>query len=685
MPATETPAAAAAALRCAHCGLPVPPGLRVAEGTPAFCCAGCATVYEVLRSRGLEAYYALPERRLAPVRASGRGFEEYDHASYHDLYVRRRADGLLETEFYLEGVHCGSCVWLVERVPLLLPGLGRVELDLPRSRVQVAWDGGTVALSAIARMLDTLGYRPHPFRGRRVEARRREEDRAALVRIGVAGAIAINTMLASIALYSGWLAGMEPAYERMFRWICLLLVTPAVLWPGSVFFRGAWASVRTRVPHMDLPIAIALAAGYARGLWNTVTDSGPVYFDGIAMLVFLLLVGRFLQQRAQRAASDSAEWLFALSPATARLVEGAAVREVPVEALLPGMVVEVRGDETIPADGEVLEGRSSLDLSLLTGESRPMAVGAGAAVFAGTVNRGASIRLRVERAGEETRLGRLLREAEAGAARRAPIVALADRWAAIFVVTVIVLAAATLLLWWRSSPSFALDQAIALLIVTCPCALALATPLAVSVAIGRAARAGILIRNGAALETLSRPAAIFLDKTGTVTEGRMGLVRWEGPDEARAWVLALEAHSTHPLARGFEEAWRGLAVPTASEVVVVPGGGVEGIVSGRRVAVGSPAFVAAHLAGSAGGAGDGREGGAARDRAGDGASAEETPVHVAADGRLVATAGFGDRVREGAAGEVARLRERGFTPRLLSGDAPEVVRAAGAALGLAPD
>ncbi|MEK7317131.1 MAG: heavy metal translocating P-type ATPase [Candidatus Eisenbacteria bacterium] len=666
-------------VRCTHCGLPVPSGMEASRaGEPRFCCSGCATVYEILREGGLDAYYQMEERRQTSVSSTGRHFEEFDHPSYRELYVTTRPDGLLETTFYLEGVSCGSCVWLVERVPLLVPGMARAELDVRRARVLVAWDDASVPLSSIARTLDTLGYRPHPYRGMRLEVARRDEDRAALARIGVAGAIAVNTMLAALALYSGLLTGMEPAYERYFRWISLILVTPAMLWPGRVFFRGAWAAIRTRSLHMDLPIAIALGAGYGRGLFNTIRDTGPIYFDGVTLLIFLLLVGRFLQRRAQRAAGDAAELLTSLSPSSARVVEGEGTRDVPVAALLPGMIVEVRAEETLPADGVVVGGRSVLDLSLLTGESRPVTVAAGAAVFAGTVNRGSILRLRVDRAGEESRLGQILRDAETGAQRRAPVVALADRLSGIFVLVVLALALVTLALWWRTSPSFAVDQAIALLIVTCPCALALATPLAVSVAIGRAARGGILIRGGAALEALARPGTIYLDKTGTVTQGRTSLLAWEGPEEAKPLVLALEQHSSHPLARGFEAAWASTTRCAADEVSYSAGGGLEGMVDGHRVVVGSPAFVSARAKGP--------PAGAIAARASAGLSAPRgTPVCVAVDGRVTGHAVFGDPLRDDALASLEELRTRGYVPHLLSGDDHLIVAAVGASLGFSPE
>jgi Cu2+-exporting ATPase len=676
MPVTDAPAprsiASAQSAACAHCDLPVPAGLIEPGAASQFCCGGCRTAYAILRESGLEAFYRLPEKRGAAVRPSGRSFEEFDHPSFHELYVRRTAAGLARTELYLEGIHCASCVWLVERAPRLVEGLVSAELDAPRALVQVVWDEERTRLSQIAATLDVLGYRPHPFRGVRAEAMRRAEDRAMLARIGVAGAIAGNVMLLALALYSGWFTGMERDYERAFRWISLVLTTPALLGPGLLFFRGAWAALRTRSLHMDLPIALALGAGYVRGAVNTVaSEHGPIYFDGVTMLIFLLLVGRFLQQRAQRAATDSTELLAALAPSTARVIAEDGVREVPSEALLPGMVLEVRAGETIPADGTVVAGASDVDVSFLTGESRPVAVALGSVAWAGTVNRRSPLRLRVEEAGEATRLGRILHEVEAGSRRRAPAVRLADRLAGAFVASVLALAILTFLLWLKLAPGRALDNAIALLIVTCPCALALATPLAVTVAIGRAARAGVLIRGGDALETLACPGRLVLDKTGTVTEGRTTLVSWVGPEDVKPLVQALERHSAHPLAAGFVEAWPGLPELEARDVAHTPGGGLEGEVGGRRVVAGSPPFVRSRAAG---------DGELARPAA----DPTLTPVLVAVDGRVVARAAFGDPVRADAVPSLARLRARGWRLELLSGDDPLVVAAVGERLGFAP-
>lgn len=657
---------------CAHCGLAVPFGRRGDGHAPDYCCSGCEAAAAILRAGGLAEAYHRGAIRQAPVRPSGRDFAEFDHPAFADLYVHRGADGRAEVELYLEGVHCASCVWLVERIPLLADGVMRTELDLPRARARVAWDPAALPLSAIARLLDRLGYPPHPFHGVAREAMRRREDRAALTRIGVAGALAGNVMLMAFALYAGDASGMAADARQLFRWGSFLLTVPALLFPGRVFLAGAWGALRARTLHMDVPIAIALLAAIIRGAINTVTATGPVYFDGVTLLIFLLLVGRYLQQRGQRAAADAAELLHALTPRSARVVgDDGSEREVPVEALLPGMEIAVAVGDALPADGTVTVGCSTMNLALLTGESAPVEVAPGDVVYAGTENLTAPLRCRIEAAGSASRLSRLLQMVEEGARRRAPIVTLAQRLSGVFVGVVLVLAAATFLVWVGRDAAAAWDHAIALLVVTCPCALALATPLAVSTGIGRAARAGILIKGGDVLESLARPGLLVLDKTGTVTEGRHALRSFQGDAGLRQLILGLEAGSRHPVAEGFRRAWPGVAAAAVEDVHHDAAGGIIARWEGRSVAIGSPAFLAMHARAVPDVTTLTREG--------------LTPVLLVVDDQVVARAGFGDPVRPEAAEALARLRSEGWATRLLSGDDPAVVARVGAELGFRPE
>jgi len=670
-------APAAVAQACAHCGLEAAPGdARCVDGAT-YCCAGCETAAAIIRQSGLDGFYALPDRVTTRVSSSGRSYAEFDHEAFQSAHVTRRADGLHEIALYLEGVHCASCVWLVERVPMAVPGVIQAELDVTRALARLTWDPRLASLSTLARTLDRLGYRPHPYRGRTADEARRAEERTMLMRIGVAGAIAMNVMAISLALYSGLFGGMEHEFERYFRWMSLVLVVPAVAWPGRVFFTSAWQAMRVGRLHMDVPIALALGAGVVQGGINTVRDSGPVYFDAVATLILLLLVGRYLQHRAQRSAADAAALLGALAPATARVIDPGTgtVSEIPTEAVVPGMELEVRAGDTLAADGTVTVGHSALDLALLTGESRPVSVQPGDVVFAGTVNQSATLRVRVDQAGIDSRLGRLLRDVESGARERAPVVLYADRMAGRFIAGALALAATTAVLWWSRDPAAAMDHAIALLVVTCPCALAMATPLAFTVAIGRAATRGILIKGGHALETLTGRGTLFLDKTGTVTEGRLALESWDGDDAVKVMVLAAERQSRHPVAAAFARAWPGVDASPDCTVRETLGAGVEATIEGRVVRIGRPSWVLE--------AAPSRR---RHDRASIGAHEDpaRTTVLVAVDGALAGRAEFGDPLRPEAAAAVAALAQAGWRVRILSGDAAPVVAHVAGALGIDP-
>ena len=424
-PAATSPAAAftpPSAVSCAHCGLPVG---GAGPGSPAaderFCCSACELAYGIIHGAGLDAYYTQrngSESRPSSARSTGRAYSEYDDPAFASRYVTSDATGS-RLELFLEGIHCSACVWLVERLPRVVPGVRSSSLNLGHNAVEVVFDASLVRPSAIARALDGLGYPPHPSAASQRDGERRQE-RALWVRLGVGGALAGNVMLMALALYSG--AAGDATFAALFRWGSLLLTAPAVFYCGSVFLRGGYAALRTRTPHMDLPISIGILAGFARSASNTFTGSGEVYFDSIAVLIFLLLVGRWLQQRHHQKARGALELIQALAPATARLVEGETRREVPAEAITAGAVVEVRAGERLPSDGVVLEGSSSIDSSWLTGESLPEDVKPGDRVYAGTQNCAAALVVRVEAAGQGTRLGRLLEAVERAQSRRAPIV-----------------------------------------------------------------------------------------------------------------------------------------------------------------------------------------------------------------------------------------------------------------------
>jgi Cu2+-exporting ATPase len=670
---------------CTHCSLPVPAGLVENGAEHQFCCNGCRTAYGIIHSCGLEAYYRVRDAADAerlPARSLGSAFAEFDDPAFASLYVTPvlGAGGveLRETRLYLPAVHCAACVWLVEKLPMLTAGVIDSRLDFRHAVVTITWDPSRVGLSVIARTLDSLGYTPHPAKEAAARDLRAREDRRFLVRIGVAGAIAGNIMLLAFALYAGAFGGMETQFQQFFRWLSFAFGAVSLAWPGRSFFIGAIAAIRTRTPHLDLPIALGLSVGGIAGAINTVRGSGEIYFDSLSVLVFALLVGRWIQHRQQRWSSDAVELLFSLTPHAAhRVNDDGRIEDVSVQALRAGDVVEVRAGESVPADGVVTAGASSVDESLLSGESRPVEVAKSSRVCAGAVNVAAAILVRVEASGEDTRVARLMRMVADAGSRRARIVRLADRFAVWFVIAMLTLASLTLVVWLFRDPAHAAEYATALLIVTCPCALGLATPLAMTVALGRAARRGMLVKGADALEQLARPGVIVLDKTGTLTQGGVAVVRWweeTERDGVKEEVVALESQSSHPIARALVGALRAdRGSPIATEVVQTTGGGIAGRVNGARYAIGSPEFVRPHAAEFPQWAVESLD---------ECRRSALSPVCVVADGSLVAIAGLGDAVRPDSRDSVAQLRSLGWKPLILSGDDESVVRAVAAELGI---
>ncbi|MEQ8847735.1 heavy metal translocating P-type ATPase [Botrimarina sp.] len=664
---------------CDHCGLPVP------DGRSRFCCAGCEVAYETIHGAGLENYYSVRQRLATKRRAAsgaGKRYAAYDSDAFQRRYASPAADGLRAIDLRLEGVHCAACVWLVERLPKIAPGVVDARLMLGAARARVVWDPQATSLSAVAQSLDRLGYAPHPARDRAARDARSRSERRRLVDMAIAGALAGNNMLVAIGLYAGAAEGIEPRFENLFRWLSLAIGWLSIAWPGRVFFRGAAAALRARTANLDLPIALALLVGAVAGTANVVMGRGEVYFDSLSVLVFLLLVGRFIQLRQQRWAEDSVGLMLSMTPDECRVVRGDRVEDESVDALDIGDVVEVRAGDLFPADGVVTTGRSAVDRSILTGESRPVPVGPGAEVCAGAQNLASTLRLEVSAVGDDTRLGRLVRLVEDGVAAKPPIVQFADRVAGWFVSVVAVLAAVNLAWWASRGPlSGAIDSTVALLIVACPCALGLATPLTMAIAIGRGAKRGMLIKSAAVLERLAdvspdKPGRLLIDKTGTLTTGRLRVEGWAGDRQVQPWVAAVEAQSSHPVAAALVRVFGPAEQRDGYEVsdrVERHGFGVTAATPLGRMMVGSPRF-----AEEAGVEVGGEIAGAIRL----GRRRGLTVALVAIEGRAVGVAWLGDDLHPDAREHLATLGEAGWRAEILSGDTPDAVRHTAAAVGL---
>lgn len=680
---------------CAHCGLPSPPPTTPNE--PTFCCAGCLGAYQLIHGWGLDDYYALRDRLAVgsaeanPVSTGDGPWEDLDDPDLlGESAPRQVGNGLVASTCSIRGLHCGACAWLIERSAPLVPGWHSARVRMNDHAVEVVYDPHRARLSDIARWLAKLGYRIGPLLSDAGTAAARAENRQLLVRIAVAAFCATNAMWIAVALYAGHFSGIAIGHANLLRLFGSTLGMLSVFGPGSLFLRGAWASLRTRTPHMDLPLALALVVGAVAGMFGAVTGHGEVFFDSITMLVFLLLVGRWVQFRQQRRAAQSVRLLMQISPRSALRVEAdGTVRKVPSDTLAPGDIIRVEAGQAIAADGVVVTGRSALDRSLLTGESVPIEIGPDDLVEAGTANLQSPIDVRVGATGSATRIGQLMRLVQDAAQDKAPIVQLADRIGGWFVGTVVGLALMTAILWWSRGPSLAITHAVALLIVACPCALALATPLALAVGIGRAARKRILVRGGDVLERLATPGTVWLDKTGTLTDGRLRVVSWTGDDDTLRLLASLERSSAHPVARAIVDlaTSRGLverspadavhSKPTvdamAQAVAQRTGGGIRGMVRDHQVVVGNAGYLRCL----------GHELSGAERVAEELAQAGISPVLFAIDSRPVSVFGVADSLRPDAADSVNRLRQVGWEVGILSGDHHACVSRVADQLGIA--
>ena len=631
---------------------------------------------------GFEKYYEA--RSAAGVRPEALPPAElYDDPAAQREFVAARTEGVREATLILDRIRCAACLWLNEHALRQAPGVLRADVNFTTQRAQVAWDPRVTKLSSILEAIRAVGYDAYPFDPRRGDALARGERRRALWRLFVAGFGAMQVMMYAWPAYIDAGAGtLSTDAEGLMRWASLLITVPVLVFSCAPFFRGAWQDAKRLHVSLDTPIALGLAAGFAASAWATLTGGGEVYFDSIAMLAFLLLGARtaelFARQKAGRELDRLARWMpsFAL-----RFTSGSETERVPAHALVAGDRVLVGAGERVPADGVVEEGASSADESLLTGESRPVAKGLGAALVGGSVNLEQPLTMRVTRAGADTQAAAIGRLVERAAASRPRLVERADRLAQALTTVVI----ATAALAWLASGS--VWVAVAVLVATCPCALALAAPIVLTRAGAQLLARGAALTRSRALEVLQRATDVVLDKTGTLTHGRPAIARvaiLSDADEphCRALAEALEASSSHPLARAFRKAGDAHArdgvdrsgdglkpddarmgePPSLRDLRNEAGQGVEARADGRLVRIGSRRFC--------------------DEIAGAPAPAPGAQVYLAEQGRWLAAFFIEDALRPEAADVVRALAGRGLRVHLVSGDDPALVEQTARLLGI---
>jgi Cu2+-exporting ATPase len=670
---------------CYHCGLPIPDGVDLAvtvgDTAQAMCCPGCQAVAQSIVDNGLADYYrsrdALPESPREAMPAILDQVALFDHAEFQKSFVKALGEHEREASLLLEGITCSACIWLNEQHVGKLPGVVAVDINYTTRRARVRWDERQIRLSTILQAVAAIGYRAYPYDAAKNEEMTRDERRRAMWRLWVAGFGMMQVMMYAFPVYIAN-GDMSADIETLMRWASLVLTVPVVFYSSAPFFRNAWRDLKLGRVGMDVPVALGVGGAFVASCWATVAGGGEVYFDSVTMFVFFLLGGRYLEMTARQKALSVTEALTKLLPAFAqKLAQFPQVREaeqVLVADLAVGDHVLVRPGEIIPADGVVVEGSSSANESLLTGESRPVTKTVGDAVTGGAVNAESPLVVRVEQVGETTRLSAIIALMERAAMEKPRIVELADRVATYFVGVLLLVAAGTALGWYMVDPGKALWITVSVLVVTCPCALSLATPIALTVAAGSLARDGLLVTRGHAIETLARATHFVFDKTGTLTSGHMRLIdvlclRDESRERCLALAAALEQASEHPLAQAVRAAHRGEVLPVRA-ALNEPGQGIAGEVAGQIYRIGRPAYALA-----ASGQDLPAEAAAWLDSG-------DTVVLLADAAGALALFRIGDELRPEARGLIDRLHAFGKKVVLLTGDAPAVANRVAAALGI---
>lgn len=655
------------AVACTHCGQDVPPGLIDPGTAEQFCCGGCRAAFRLIHAGGLADFYRL--RATAggdPGRPAGEdpGTAAFDGEAFRQQWARQLDDGGELITWYVEGLHCPACTWLVERLPSLLPGCSWARLDLGTAALRVAYDPVRAGPGAQARLLAALGYRVRPFRADAVSSALAAEHRRLLTRVAVAAASAVGAMHLAATLTAGELAGdLDPIWQAGFAWAAIVVALPGAVWAAWPIHQGAWVSLCARRWSVDLAASLAITFALAGSAVLALHGSLASYADAAAMFAALLLAARLAVVAARRRVARAAGGLAHLLPLTARRHEAGRLAEVPVERLAPGDLVELGPGEVVPGDGVVTAGRAAVDVAVLTGEPRPLAVAPDDAVAAGATCRSGACTVRLEATGPDTRLARILAAAhpQAGGGTGDEAAGAALAWLAPATLLIAVVAG----MWWGSHAGWTTGAEIALAVVVaaCPCALGLAAPLVHALAAADAARLGILVRDPAVLARLGQIGAVVCDKTGTLTEGRMRVVAANG-DAPWAAVLAAEERSGHPAALAICEHLRGRGIGPATLAAwrEEPGRGVVAITDdGRNLAIGGSVLTGV-------GAGEGTR----------------TRIGIAVAGQLVASLDLDDPLRPEARALVAAWRAAGAQVHLASGDHPTAAVARGVELGLDP-
>ncbi|MFC1237636.1 heavy metal translocating P-type ATPase [Vibrio sp. F74] len=636
---------------CYHCGEDVPENtdfiVEILGEAREMCCPGCQAVAQTIIDSGLVSYYQYRTEKAEKAELVPEQLQaliNYDNEEVQSEFVRK-SDNTSEVTLSLEGVTCAACAWLIEKQINDKPGVNLIRVNTTTNRAIVNWDNTQTKLSDLLSSIHRLGYKAAPFEADAHEATYHQSMKQYLYRLGIAGLASMQVMMLAVALYFEVFGDLDTEFKQYLRIVSLLFATPVLLYSALPFYLNAWRSIRGRTLGMDVPVSIALIFAYVASVIATVQEQGEVFFESVSMFTFFLLLGRFLEMRARRKAAAASANLLKLIPAMATKIDGT---QVPVRVLQPGDRVRVLPGEHIPADGLIIDGRIHVDESMLTGESIPVVKSVDDNVYAGSINTDEAFELEVTATKAESMLASIVRLQDEAQMTKPKIAQIADVIARYFVAAILTIAFATWLYWHQHQPDDAFWIMLSVLVATCPCALSLATPTAVTCATSRMGDLGLLLRKAHVIETFCKVNHLVIDKTGTLTKGEIhidnvALYSVQDKDTCLAIAAALEKHANHPIAKAFKQTSKKDA--TVSEVKNVIGFGIQGLWQGQECRIGNAQFVL-----------------------GDEALSTPSSIFLSVDNQHIATFSYRDPIRNESKAFIEQLHSLGIKTTLLTGD-----------------
>ncbi len=653
-----------AQVSCTHCHLKFDESVMIIEEqqgeTLYFCCKGCEGVYHLLKDEGLDTFYEkLGDQTLHPASQIDDDLHRFDLEGFKNKYIKTNSDGLSEISLIIEGIHCSACVWLNEKVLHQTDGIIEATINYSNNKAKVVWDPEEIKLSQIIEKIRSIGYNAYPYDPSLQEERSVKTRNEYYTRILVGVFTTMNIMWLAIAQYAGYFSGIDAAHKHILNIAEFILATPTLFYSGWIFFRGAYYGLKNRFVNMDLLVASGALLAYLYSIYAMITRTGEVYFDSVTMIITFVLVGKYLEVLSKKQASDTLDKIIGTMPTEATVVRDGEKTLVSLENIELNDIIELKPGEKVALDGILESGAASFDESSLTGENEPLYKETGDSILSGTLCLDSVIRYRVTKRAEESLLHTITELLSDSITKKPYIEQLANTISGYFSLTILTIALLTFVGWYWLNSSFetALITAISVIVIACPCALGLATPMATLIGVSRAAKRGILFKESRMLETMAKTTLLALDKTGTITEGKPSVIAIKTQKQFDpALLLALVHSSNHPVSQGIErylhETYPELQTETLTEIQSINAKGITATYREKRLAGGNLALMhSLHIPVDF--------------------ESQHTLFLFAIDQQIVATIELQDQIKEGAKETITKLKQQGMKIVMLTGDHQE--------------